>query len=158
MSEYSADVNFKMIRAVVICRESGEYLIDQILDSNINPIMISSFVSALSMFGKENMGKIEEISVKGIEVEMTIVAKHGLILIALMDKDFYRDLIRQNGENILDLFYNIYKKDIENFNGEIKKFEEFRKVLFFEIQATLDKMKDLESKRELLKAGLEYKE
>ena len=158
MSEYSADVDLKIIRAVVICKETGEYLVDQILDSNINPLMISSFVSALSMFGRENMGKIEEISVKGIDVEMTIVAKHGLILIALMDKDFYRDLIRQNGENILDLFYNIYQKDLDNFDGGIKKFLEFRDVLFYEIQATLDKLKDLESKRQILKSGLEYRD
>ena len=59
MSEY-ADSEFKIIRGIVICKLSGEPLVDNLLDTNINPVMISSFVSALSMFGKENIGKIEE--------------------------------------------------------------------------------------------------
>jgi hypothetical protein len=89
---------------------------------------------------------------------MTIVAKNGLILIALMDKDFYRDLMRQFGENILDIFYSMYKNKIDNYNSQPGQFKEFRQVLFYEIQSTLDKLKDINEKRNFLKEGLEYNE
>ncbi|MHA1526047.1 MAG: hypothetical protein ACTSQD_03365, partial [Promethearchaeota archaeon] len=63
----------KLIKGIIICRESGEYLLDLILDSEINPVLLSSFVGALSLFGKDNLGKIEEIEVKGLDVGMIIV-------------------------------------------------------------------------------------
>ena len=59
------------MKAIVICRESGEYLLDLILDSEINPILLSSFVGALSLFGKDNLGKINEINVKGLDTIFT---------------------------------------------------------------------------------------
>lgn len=156
MSEY-ADVGFKIIKSIVICKITGEYLVDQILDSDINPIMISSFVSALSMFGKENMGKIEEISVKGIDVEMVVVSKHDLILITMMDRDFHKNIIREHGQKILNLFHKMYENELEDC-CEINKFKDFKDVLLSEIQACLDRMKEIEGKRGILKAGLEYME
>ncbi len=154
MSEYEK-TEFKTIRAMVICKKSGQYLVDQIFDTKINPVMISSFVSALSMFGQENMGKIEEISVKGIDVELIIVSKYDLILIALMDRYFYKDIIRKSGEQILSLFHAMYEKELED-STEITQFADFRDVLFEEIQNCLDKMKELPKKRDILKKGLEY--
>ncbi len=156
MSEYS-DIEFKLIKTIVICKNTGEFLVDLILDSEINTIMISSFVSALAMFGKENMGKIEEISVKGLEVEMIIVSKHDLILITLMDRDFYKDIIRERGEKILDLFHQMYKNNLDDCS-DIEKFSDFRAVLTSELQTCLDQMKELEEKRDILRSGLEYKE
>ncbi len=156
MSEYEK-TEFKVIRAMVICKTSGQYLVDQILDTKINPIMISSFVSALSMFGQENIGNIEEISVKGIDVELIIVSKHDLILIILMDRHFYKDIVRKSGEKILDLFYAMYSNQLD-VSEEIKQFEDFKDVLFSEIQACLDKMKELNKNRDILKEGLEYNE
>jgi len=154
MSEYEK-TEFKIIRALVICKTSGQYLVDQIFDTKINPIMISSFVSALSMFGQENMGKIEEISVKGIDVELIIVSKHDLILIVLMDRHFYKDIIRKSGEKILDLFFAMFSNQLGD-SEEIEQFSDFRDVLFSEAQDCIDKMKELHKKRDILKAGLEY--
>jgi hypothetical protein len=156
MGEY-AESEFKIIRSIVICKNTGEYLVDLRLDSNIDSIMISSFVSALSMFGRENIGKIEEISVKGIDVEMVVVSKYNLVLIALMDRDFFKDYVRKSGERILDLFHGMFETELDEVY-DINKFEPFRDVLLSEIQVSLDKMKSLEEKRGHLKAGLEYKE
>ena len=64
----------KLLKGIVICKESGEYLLDLILDSDIDPVLLSSFVGALSLFGK-NLEKIEEINIKGLDVYMIIVYK-----------------------------------------------------------------------------------
>ena len=145
----------KLLKGIVNCKETGIYLLDLILDSKINPILLSSFVGALSLFGQENMGKIEEISVKGIDVELIIVSKHDLILIVLMDRHFYKDIVRRSGEKILDLFYAMYSNQLED-SEHIDRFKGFKDVLFSEIQACLDKMKELDKKRDILKKGLEY--
>jgi len=73
----------------------------------------------------------------------------------LMDRDFYKDIIRKSGEKILDLFHAMYENELEDAS-EIEKFSNFRDVLFSEIQACLDKMKELNRKRDILKSGLEY--
>ena len=77
-----------MIRAVVICRSTGEFLVDMLLDSNIDPVMIGGFCAALSMFGEESLGKISTISIEGLDVDMIIENKHDLLFIAITDKDF----------------------------------------------------------------------
>ena len=101
------------------------------------------------------MGKIEEISVKGIDVEMVVAGKYDLILITLMDKDFYKDIIREHSERILDLFHKMHSNDLEGV-VDVSKFEPFKQVIMSEIQVCLEKMKELESKRQILKAGFEY--
>ena len=156
MSEY-AESGFKIIRSVIICKNTGEFLVDLRLDSDIDPVMISSFVSALSMFGREKLGKIQEISVKGIDVEMVVVSKHGLVLIVMMDKDFFKDIVRNTGERILDLFYGMFQTELDGVI-QYSRFEPFKDVLLSEVQVSLDKMKELEDKRDIIKAGLEYKE
>ncbi len=60
------------------------------MDSEINPVLLSSFVGALFLFGKDNLGKIEEIEIKGLDVDMIIVYKYNLILIVIMSKDFIK--------------------------------------------------------------------
>ena len=68
----------RLLKGIVICKETGIYLLDLILDSEINPILLSSFVGALSLFGEENMGKIEEINIKGLDIQMVMVNKYNL--------------------------------------------------------------------------------
>jgi len=113
----------KFIKGIIICRESGEYLLDLILDSEINPMLLSSFVGALSLFGKDNLGKIEEIEIKGLDVGMVIVYKYNLILITIMAKDFMNDA---NG--CLDLSI----------------FNDFKKLLYFQIQDYFELINDKE--------------
>ncbi len=110
-----------------------------ILDSEINPVLLSAFVGALSMFGKENLGRIKEIRVIGLDVDMIVVSKHGLVLIALMDKDFAKREIRAEGEKLLDLFYSMYEKSIEDCI-EISQFKKFKEILQEEVQIYLDRI------------------
>jgi len=131
---------FKLLKGIVICKESGEYLLDLILDSIINPIMLSSFVGALSLFGKDNLGKIEEINVKGLDVDMIIVSKYNLILIAIMDKDFIQHDIRNEAETALDMFYMLYQDETDGC-VDLSKFESFKEVLLGQIKEYFERAK-----------------
>ena len=138
----------KLIKGIIICKESGEYLLDLILDSKINPVMLSSFVGALSLFGKDNLGKIEEIEVKGLDVGMVVVYKYNLILISIMAKDFMKNDIRKEAEKALDMFYSSYSKEIKDARGciDVSIFNDFKKLLYFQIQDYFEINSDKEEK------------
>ena len=105
------------------------YLLDLILDSEINPVLLSSFVGALSIFGAENMGKIEEITIKGLSIQMIIVNKFDIILIAIMDKNMDKEDIREEAVKALDSFYHRYRNIIEECS-DVSQFESFKEILF----------------------------
>lgn len=125
------------MKAIVICRTSGEYLLDLILDSEINPLLLSSFIGALSLFGKENMGKIEELNIKGLDLEMIVVSKYDLIFIAIIDKQYVRELVREEAEKALEMFYLLYKDEIQD-SVDTSIFDSFKKILILQIKEYLD--------------------
>ena len=138
----------KLLKGIVICKETGIYLLDLILDSEINPILLSSFVGALSLFGEENMGRIEEITIKGLDIQMIIVSKNKLILIAIMDKEILKDGIREEAEKALDMFYSLYKNEIEEC-VDVCIFDSFKKILYKQINDYFTKLNDKEKQLEI---------
>ncbi|MBY8986986.1 MAG: hypothetical protein KGD61_00910 [Candidatus Lokiarchaeota archaeon] len=129
----------KLLKGIVICRQTGVYLLDLIIDSEINPILLSSFVGALGMFGSENMGKIEEIVIKGLDIQMIIVNKYDLFLIAILDKNVVREDIHAEAEKALDLFYAVYKDAIGD-SVDLGIFEPFKKALYAQIEEFFNKI------------------
>ncbi len=138
----------KLLKGIVICKESGEYLLDLILDTKINPVLLSSFVGALGLFG-ENLGRIEEINIKGLDVEMIVVYKFKLIFVAILDKEFKKYNIREEAEKALDIFYSLYHKEIEANCTEVSQFIEFKNILFFQIEQYFDRIKNSQGKSKI---------
>ncbi len=138
----------KFLKGIIICKESGIYLLDLILDSDINPMLLSSFVGALQLFGAENMGKIEEITIKGLSIDMIIVNKYNLVMITILDKSFVKNDIRGESEKVLDMFYAIYKDEIEDC-AEIYQFESFKKILYDQIEDYFIRIKNEDTEAEI---------
>jgi len=138
----------KFIKGIIICYQTGIYLVDLILDSKINPVLFSSFVGALGMFGNENMGKIDEIVIKGLDIQMTIVNKYNLFLIAILDKHFVKNDIHSEVEKALDLFYSLYKSKIEKCDPcqDINEFIPFKKALYQQIKDYTEKINKIEKR------------
>ena len=134
-----------MLKGIVICKESGEYLLDLILDTKINPVLLSSFVGALGLFG-ENLGAIEEITIKGLDVEMIVVYKYNLIFVAILDKEFTRRDIRGEAEKALDMFYSLYSKEINEDCNEVSQFSSFKNILFTQIEQYFNRIKVSQAK------------
>ncbi|MHA2391116.1 MAG: hypothetical protein ACXAEX_04030 [Promethearchaeota archaeon] len=136
------------MKGIVICKESGEYLLDLILDSKINPVLLSSFVGALRLFGN-NLGEIEEINIKGLDVQMIIVYKYNLIFVAILDKEFVKHNIREQAEKSLDIFYTLYRTEIRNQSYEISQFESFKNILSKQIEEYFIKIQNSEEEAEI---------
>ena len=131
----------KLLKGIVICKESGEYLLDLILDTKINPVLLSSFVGALGLFG-ENLGRIKEINIKGLDVEMIVVYKYNLIFVAILDKEFKKHNIREEAKKSLDMFYSLYRREIDENCSEISQFTSFKNILFTQIEEYFNRLKD----------------
>ena len=125
---------------------------DLILDSDINPMLLSSFVGALSLFGSENLGKIEEITIKGLSIQMVIVNKFDLVLIAIMDKDFVKEDMREEAEKALDMFYHLYKNEISD-STDVSQFESFKKILYDQIVEYFNRINGDNTKKEIRDFG-----
>ena len=108
-------------------------------------MLLSSFVGALQLFGAENMGKIEEIRIKGLSIDMIIVNKYDLVMITIMDKSFVKDDIRGESEKALDMFYAIYRDEIEDC-ADLCQFESFKKILYDQIEAYFIRIKNKDEK------------
>jgi hypothetical protein len=78
------------------------------------------------------MGKIEEITIKGLSIQMIIVNKFDLVLIAIMDKDFVKEDMRKEAEKALDMFYHLYQNEIGDCT-DVSQFESFKKILYDQI-------------------------
>ena len=135
--------NIHPLKGIVICKKTGEYILDLILDTEIDPILLSSFIGALSLFGQDNLGKIEEIIIKGLEIEMITVTKYDLVLITIIDKSFPRQNIRKQAEKALDNFYNLYKDEIQKC-VDVCQFDSFKKTLRMQIEDYFNSVNDKE--------------
>ena len=149
LSEIDITVDeYKLVKGIVICKESGEYLLDLILDSKIDPVLLSSFVGALRLFGN-NLGELEEINIKGLDVDMIIVYKYNLIFVAILDKEFLKHDIREEAEKSLDMFYTLYRSEISNDTSEITQYESFKNILSKQIEEYFKRIQDSEEKAEI---------
>ena len=115
-------------------------------------MLLSSFVGALSLFGSENLGKIEEIIIKGLSIQMIIVNKFDLVLIAIMDKDFVKEDIRDEAEKALDMFYHLYKNEISDCT-DVSQFESFKNILYDQIVEYFNRVNGENSKKEIRDFG-----
>ncbi|MFX0030253.1 MAG: hypothetical protein ACFE8B_13660 [Candidatus Hermodarchaeota archaeon] len=133
--------DYNLVKGIIICKESGEYLLDLILDSKIDPVLLSSFVGALGLFGN-NLGEIEEINIKGLDVDMIIVYKYNLIFVAILDKEFIRHDIRGEAEKSLDMFYTLYRTEIKSGASDVSQFESFKNILSKQIEEYFTRLKN----------------
>ncbi len=122
------------------------------MDSDINPLLLSSFVGALSLFGSESLGKIEEITIKGLSIQMIIVNKFDLVLIAIMDKDFVKEDMREEAEKALEMFYHLYKNEISDC-ADVSQFESFKNILFDQIVEYFNRVNGENTKTEIRDFG-----
>jgi len=134
----------KYILAIGICRSGGDLLYSIQLDKSLNLDLITQFVSALSMFGEENLGKIERITIKGLEIEMSIVSKYDLIFLVLFKSDMVQDYLNEESEKGLDKFYQIFRTYVDQNKTNKALYYSFDTEMCLLIQEYLVRMGVLE--------------
>lgn len=134
------DFDINVVKGFVICKESGEYIFDWMIDSDLNPILLSSYVGALSLFGIDHLNQIDEIIIKGPDTEMIIVNSHHLVIITILEKDFSSKIdFKDEAEELLNLFYKTYKNEIEQAI-DTTPFEGFKETLKTHVETFLNSL------------------
>ena len=104
----------KYLLGIFVARDGGDILYSKAFqEDNLNLSLMSNFIAALSMFGEENVGKIKRILIEGLNLEMNIVSRHGLILTMLFRPNMVKDHISKFYEIGLDLFYAEFQEQID---------------------------------------------
>ena len=103
--------------------------------------LLSGFIAALNMFGKQTIGDLNEIAFTGLDVSLLVVSKYGLVCIAIMDADLTDIDFKEGCEEALDAFYERYHDNIHDWDGNMSKFRDFRDFLDAQIQEYFVKIK-----------------
>src|SRR5271157_1510637 len=135
------------IRGVLIANEVGNFLVEALVDKNYNSSLISAFVAGLAQLGRENLGKLHEISIKGEEMNLEVTIRENLMMISIFDPNVEMSEIQEEGPAVLNYFYEVYKNDLENWDGNQEIFEDFTRALRERIQNLLKRT--VESKEAL---------
>lgn len=134
----------KYILAIAICRTSGELLYSVQIDKTLNISFLTQFISGFSMFGSENLGRIDRIFIKGLEVEMNIVEQHDLIFTVLFKPAMVQDYLDDESEKVLETFYKTFKEQLIQKKTELTSYYSFDKEMCLAIQNYLVRIGILE--------------
>lgn len=107
----------------------------------VQPPLLAAFVAALSQIGGENLGRIDEIRVRGEQLDMIVVTRHELALIALLDPDLPNVGVREEAQAALDHFHAQYHDVLASWDGRQDTFEEFREQIRSQIDDYVEKVK-----------------
>ena len=94
----------------------------------LNPSLMSSFFSALQSYLLEISEKdaIDSFSIGNFNYNFLRNNRYGLYFIAKSDTKTKPRNIEKYLKNIASIFLDTYKKDLEMFDGDIAKFENFQ--------------------------------
>ena len=122
----------KYIIGIFIAREGGDILYSKSFadDFDIKIPLMSNFIAALNVFGEENVGKIQRILIEGLDIEMNIVAKHGLILTMMFRPNIVKNHITTFYETGLDLFYTKFQDQIQHNRTNVCIYESIEPELY----------------------------
>ena len=131
-----------LIHGLIIADKNGRFLVDVIRNNKLETAHLSGFIGALKMFGEQSLGRIRDISINGLDIDMLIVTKNRLIMIAIMDADLPEIGFRAGCERALDLFDTLHGEDLKSWDGSLKTFRDFRSLLSQQIDRYFEELAD----------------
>ena len=131
-----------LIHALIIADRNGNFLVDLIRNESLEAARLSGFISALRMFGEETLGKIRDISINGLDIDLLVVSKYKLIMIAIMDSNLPGLDFRAGCERALEVFHKIFREQIENWDGSLSTFKDFKDLLQQQVDRYFQELKE----------------
>jgi hypothetical protein len=128
----SVDINAilnKFVKCIFITRKGGDLLYLKKYKCTANIDLFSNFIAAMNIFGEENVGKIENIFIKGLNIEMKVVVKHDLIISVLFNPAMVSDYLDEECGKALDEFNQKYLAQIKAGRTNQEIFKSFDKNL-----------------------------
>ena len=93
-----------LVHALIIAGNDGNFLVSVVRNPELDEAVLSGFISALNMFGQQTLGKVGDISISGLGINLLVINKWGLHIIGILDSDLPELNFREGCENALDVF------------------------------------------------------
>ena len=146
-----------LIHALIIADHNGNFLVDVVRNPKLKTAYLSGFIAALKMFGEETLGSIKDISINGLDIDMIIVTKYNLIMVAVMDAGIPLLDFREGCARALDVFYKIFGDKIDKFDGSLDTFADFQDLLKEQIARYFEELREHEFKLRVKDMDIETK-
>jgi hypothetical protein len=124
------------ISALFIISQAGHALFTQINKDkkflNDNYIQIGGFLSAITAFSQEVIGKESGENLEAISFQnqqFILKFKESLIFAYLLEKNTNLIQVKRFMEFVAEDFYDLFHNQISNFNGDIEPFTSFKNVI-----------------------------
>lgn len=113
------------IHDIIISNEVGNYLVEVVDGKTINPSLISAFVSGLAQLGKENLGILYDIAIHGEGLNLIVLMKFNLVLIAVFDPGINPEDAKTEATEILEDFHKRYEIVLTKWDGNQDVFKSY---------------------------------
>lgn len=128
----------KILQDIWILNPSGIAVFSRVYDPKINEQLFGALMSALNAYAE----KLSEDGISNFELSnlrFTIVKKNQLLFIASSKKKIKEKKIVQELQNVSEKFFELYSKELDNWDGEITKFKSFESKIEDSLEETLKK-------------------
>ena len=147
-----------LIHALIIADHNGNFLVDVVRNQKLKTAYLTGFIAALKMFGEETLGNIKDISINGLDIDMIIVTKYNLIMIAVMDSNIPLLDFREGCARALDVFYKIFGDQIDTWDGALDTFADFQDLLKEQIARYFEELREYDVKMRVKEMDIETKQ
>ncbi len=117
-----------MLQDVWILHKSGIVVFHRQFKESVSPQLFGAMMSALNTFSEQlTNGGLSNFELNN--KRFTIIKKHNLLFIANSSKQFNQKKINRVLEKISRKFLKLYSKDLENYQGRIGAFSQFKEKI-----------------------------
>lgn len=129
----------KVIQDLWILEESGTVLFDRVFDEKIDKNLFGAMMSALNSFAAELAeGGLSSFSLS--QKNFSLIKRKNCLFIASYPKKSREKKVIEELKKISKRFVNLYKEDLEHFEGEITNFKKFELEIEDSLEQVVNKL------------------
>ena len=118
----------KVLQDVWILHKSGVVVFHRPFKESVSPQLFGAMMSALNTFSEQlSDGGLSNFELN--KKRFTIIKRSNLIFVANSSKQFNQKKISRELEKISKKFLKLYSKDLENYQGRIGAYSQFKEKI-----------------------------
>ncbi|MHA1931722.1 MAG: hypothetical protein ACW96X_04225 [Promethearchaeota archaeon] len=118
----------KVLQDVWILHKSGIVVFHRLFRESVSPQLFGAMMSALNTFSEQLAdGGLSNFEL--LNKRFTIIKKSNLIVVATSSKQFNQKKVNRELEKISKKFIKLYSKDLENYQGKIGAYSQFKDMI-----------------------------
>ncbi len=126
-----SDGNGKTLMNISATGSSLKKTVENESSPDLDLELIPMFINALQHFSNEiNVKELKDFNIRGKNLKLTSLKKDKLTMTIFLDPDLQFNIVRQDFDNLFELFIKTYSQDLEDFekSGNATPFMAFKPV------------------------------